>query len=487
MEASTVTAIILGVLAFFAIFYIVATRFKTVPPNRALVVYGKKTGKKGYYITTSGGKVILPIVQRYGWLNLEISTLDINVYDVVTKEGVMLDVEAVTQVQIDKKNEALETAANMLLDKSTKDIEYVAQRSLEGHVRGVCATLTIEQINSDRDSVSRSILEVAVKDLENMGLNVVSFTIRDINDKVGYLDALGKKRTAEVKELAIIGQAQANMRAQKEAAVRAKEGDVAEALAITDTKKAQAKRDWEIQVAETEVESKRAIREKTYEIEERGMLVKLVEAEKERQNAEKDMQIEVMEKEKMRKEKEQDAQIRIPALAQADQEATMAEGKARALREQGNAEAEVNKIKGQAAADVKFMNGDAEANVVKAKGIGEGEAIRARGLAQAEAIKAKGLAEAEAMDKKAEAWEKYGTAAMGQIVVDKLPEIAAELAKPLQNTEKLIIMGQDAGGSRLVGDSVNSMVQVSELVKSLAGVDIADIGASLLTGGSGKK
>jgi len=461
--------IFLGVIAFFAIVYIIATRYKTVPPNQALVVYGARTkAGDGSDIHVAGGTIIWPIIQHYQWLDLEIRTLDIKITDVVTKEGVMLNVEAVTQVQIDPKQDSLKTAANMLLEKDQAEIDYLSQKSLEGHVRGVCATLTIEQINSDRDSVSRSIQDVASSDLKNMGLNVVSFTIRDISDRVGYLEAMGKKRTAEVKEEAIIGQAQANMRAQKEAALRAREGDVAEAEAITETRKAQAERDRLTQEYETEVEKSRAIREKTYEITERLKLVELVEAEKKRQNAEKDMQIEVMEKEKARKEKEQDAQVRIPANAQADKEAALAEGKARALREQGNAEAEVNKIKGKAAADVKFMDGDAEANVVRAKG-----------LAEAEAIRAKGLAEAEAMNKKAEAWEKYGSAAMGQIVVDKLPEIAEQLARPLEHTEKLIIMGSDAGGSRLVGDSVNSLVQVTELVKSLVGVDISEIGKNM--------
>ena len=187
-----VLALICLVMAYpFFIIYVVATRYQVVMPNRALVVFGyqkvgnkeyrvityQEGGKKGYRIITSGGCIVWPIIQRHGWLNLEVSGLTIKVNDVVTNDGRLLDVEAFTQVRIDKKQEALETAANMLLGKERSEIEYVAQRSLEGHVRGVCATLTQEQLRCERDCVSRAIHEVAVRDLENMGMDVVSFVI----------------------------------------------------------------------------------------------------------------------------------------------------------------------------------------------------------------------------------------------------------------------------------------------------------------------
>ncbi|MCK4615194.1 MAG: hypothetical protein KAU14_10355, partial [Thermoplasmata archaeon] len=336
--------------------------------------------------------------------------------------------------------------------------------------------------------VSVEILKAADMDLNNMGLKVISFTIRDLKDQVGYLVAMGKKRTAEVKRDAIIGQANANMEAQKESAVRAKEGDIAEAEAVTKTREAQALRDKLTQEYETEVEVAKAIRDQTYDIEKQTKLKELVQAEMDKNILEREKQIELAEKEMVRMEREQDASVRVPAKAEADQEAFIADGTARAHIKKGTAEADVVKIKGKADADVDFMKGEAEANVEKVQGMAQADVIRAKGLAEAEAIKATGLAEADAMDQKAEAWKKYGSAAIAQVVVDKLPEIAEKLALPLENTEKLIIMGSEGGGSRLVQDSVNSLVQVSALMKSLTGMDLTEVGKDLLAGGyKGKK
>lgn len=479
---TTIQMIILLIFVAVGCVIALASRYVKVPPNKAMVVFGRKfKSGQGVQIHIGGGKFILPIIESWSWLDLGITTLNISIADVVTKEGVMMDVEAVTQTQIDPQEDSLRTAAVMLLQKTNEEIEYVSQKTLEGHVRGVCATLTVEQINADRQTVSEQILKVAVEDLKNMGLNVVSFTIRDLKDQVGYLLAMGKRRTSEVKRDAIIGQANANMEAQKQSAVRAKEGDIAEAEAVTKTREAQALRDKLTQEYETEVENAKAIKEQRYEISKQEELKKLVEAEMEKKILEREKQIELAEKEMVRMEREQDASIRIPAKAQADQEAFIAEGTARAHIERGTAEANVVKIKGKSDADVDFMRGEAEANVDKVQGMAQAEVIRAKGLAEAEAIKAKGLAEAEAMNMKADAWKKYGSAAIAQIVVDKLPEVAEKLALPLENTEKLIIMGSESGGSRLVQDSVNSLVQISGLMESLTGVDLTDFGKNLLS------
>ncbi len=479
------TMLIIIIVIAFLLFAVYASRYMRVPPNKAMVVFGRdfKSGSgdtEGMQIFISGGKFILPVWESWHWLDLEIRTLSVDVKEVVTKEGVMLDVESVTQIQIAPKTESLRTAAVMLLNKTNEEIDYLALKTLEGHVRGVCANLTVEQINSERVAVSEDILKVVDSDLNSMGLKVVSFTIRDLRDEVGYLIAMGKKRTAEVKRDAIIGQANANMEAQKQSAIRAKEGDIAEADAVTKTREAQALRDKLTQDYETEVEQAKAIKDQTYDIMKAVKQKELVQAEMDKQILEREKQIELAEKEMIRKEREQDAQIRVPARAAADQEAFVADGTARALREKGTAEADVVKIKGKADADVEFMKGDAEANVQRAQGMAQAEVIQAKGLAEAEAIKAKGLAEAEAMHKKADAWEKYGNAAIAQIVVDKMPEIAEKLALPLENTEKLIIMGSESGGSRLVSDSVNSLVQISGLMESLTGVDLTEVGKSVL-------
>lgn len=496
IEAGTAAMIIFGFIFVFLIAILVyASRYKRVPPDRAMVVYGRERvrevrGQKkkvGFQIVKGGGKFIMPIIEGVEYLPLEIRTLDITVKSVVTQEGVMLDVEAVAQTKIASDIDSLYTAAEQLLHKTNEEIDYVLIKSLEGHVRGVCANLTVEQINSDRNKVSQEIQSIAVSDLKTMGLNVRSFTIRDLKDEVGYLEAMGKKRTAEVKRDAIIGEAEAKRDAKIESAEADRLGETARAVA--DTQIAEAYRDKKLKVAayEEDVNKKEADRDIAYELQKTMRDQELIQAKMEVKLREKEKEIELSGQEIERKEKELEAMVRKPAKAEADRNAFIAEGKAKAHRAEGQADADVVKMKGRSDADVVIMDGDADAKAFEAKGnaqaevtrtqgFADAEALQAKGLAEGKAIEAKGLGEATAMDSKAEAWIKYGDAAIAQIIIDKLPEIAEELARPLQNTQKLIIMGGgDSGPSRLVKDGTQSIVQLSNLVKTLTGMDIVDI------------
>lgn len=482
------------VFMLVVIILVYANRYKRVPPDRAMVVYGKEKirevrGQKkkiGFQIVKGGGKFIIPIIEGVEYLPLEIRTLDITVKSVVTQEGVMLNVEAVAQTKIASDIDSLYTAAEQLLHKTNEEIDYVLIKSLEGHVRGVCANLTVEQINADRNKVSQEIQSVAVTDLKTMGLNVRSFTIRDLSDEVGYLEAMGKKRTAEVKRDAVIGEAEAKRDAKIESAEADKLGETARAIA--DTEIAKAFRDKKLKIAEyeEEVNKKEADRDIAYELQTTTRDQELIQAKMEVKLREKEKEIELSDKEIERKEKELEATVRKPARAEADRNAFIADGKAKAHRAEGQAEADVVKMKGRSDADVVVMDGESEAKAFEAKGnaqaevtrtqgFADAEALQAKGLAEGKAIEAKGLAEATAMDNKAEAWRKYGEAAIAQIIIDKLPEIAEELSRPLENTQKLIIMGGDSGPSKLVREGTNSMVQLSNLVKTLTGMDLVEM------------
>ena len=192
-----------------------ASRYRRVPPNAAMVVFGKRYGNMGFTIVKGGGKFITPIVEEVSYLPLDVRTLDVTVQNVVTAKGVMLDVSAVAQVKISRDEKLLQIAAEQLLHKSTEEINYITIRTLEGHVRGVCARLMVEDINADRNKVSAEIQDVACEGLANMGLQVVNFTIREISDNVGYLQALESKRTAEIREAAIKRETMAIWRGQK--------------------------------------------------------------------------------------------------------------------------------------------------------------------------------------------------------------------------------------------------------------------------------
>ena len=468
--------VIVAVILIVLIILVYSNRYRRVPPDAAMVVFGRGYGELGFTIIKGGGKFIIPIVEEVSFLPLDVRTLDVSVPSVVTKEGVQLGVEAVAQVKISSDATLLKTAAEQLLHKSAEEINYVATRSLEGFIRGVCARLSVEEINEDRAKVAAEIQDVAVEELSSMGLQVVSFTIRDLEDTVGYLDALGKKQTAEVKRNAVIGEAEAERDAIIKSAEAKQEGKTAEAIA--ETQIADAIRDKNLKIAayEEEVKTKEADRDIAYSIQKSLREQELIEAQMGIKIREKQKGIELQEQEIERKEKELEATIRRPARAEKDREILIAEGKA-------NANIKV----GQAEADVRFLNGEAEANVNKAKGLAQAEVLKEQGLAQGKAIEAKGLAEATAMDKKAEAWEKYGEAAIAQLIIDKLPEIADKLA-PLENTEKIIIMGGERGPSALVGDGVRSMVELTSMVKGLTGLDIQElIKGYLPQGESGKE
>src|SRR2546422_8656554 len=235
MAGEETILIVVGILVALAVLGIIgayAARYKKVPPDAAMVVYGRGFGGKGYDVLRGGGKFIVPIVESYRFLPLGIRTLDVVVNEIVTdvtRSGAKVNIKAVAQVRISDDPDVLRTAAGQLLHKSDVEINEIALKTLEGHVRGVCATLTIEQVNSDRDAIASKILTMAGEDLKNMGLEIRSFVIKEIEDEHGYLDALGVKRTEEGKRDARIGKANANREAAIAEASAAQRGEKADA------------------------------------------------------------------------------------------------------------------------------------------------------------------------------------------------------------------------------------------------------------------
>lgn len=455
VEMIIIIGILLLVLVLVALVVLYASRYKKVPPDKAMVVYGKR----GFKVITGGAKFIVPIIESYEFLPLDVRTLDVNVQEIVTdvsRSGAKVNIKSVAQVKVSGDRNVLNTAAEHLLHKTDHEINEIAMKTLEGHVRGVCATLTVEEINSDRDMVATKIQNMAGNDLMNMGIAIRSFVIRDLDDSYGYLEALGIKRTEEVKRDARIGKANANREATIQEAKAAQQGEQANADAEAQVAVYHRDRDITRQKAEAEVERERANREISFSIQDAKRKQELVVEQRTIDIRDKEKRIELQEKEVLRKEQEQKAEQVVPAKARADAVIAEAEG----IRQQltlvatGNAE----KIR---------REGEAQADVIKL--VGEAEAA---------AIKAKGLAEAEAMEKKARAWELYGKAAVTEMIVEKLPEIVSEASRPLENTEKLIIMGSD-GPQRLVGSVVDIAAQAPALVKSLTGMDISELATKL--------
>ncbi len=474
MEVGTevIIAVVLIVVGVIALVLIYASRYKKVPPDKAMVVYGRRTkgGKRGYQVVTGGGKFIVPIIESYEYLPLDVRTLDVNVRDIVTDvktSGAKVNVSSVTQVKISSERASLDTAAEQLLHKSDGEINEIAMKTLEGHVRGVCATMTIEAINSDRDAISAKIQNMAAKDLMNMGIEIRSFVIRDLEDEHGYLDALGIKRTEEVKRDARIGKANANREATIQEAFAAKEGEQANADAEAQVAVYHRDRDITRARAQAEVERERANKEIAFNLQDAVRHQELVVEQRTIDIRDKEKRIELEQKEVLRREQQQRAEQIVPAQAHAEAITAQAGGEKR--RQILLAEGQRQQLS---------LVAEGQADKVRKEGTAEADVIRMVGEAEASAIKAKGLAEAEAMEKKAAAWEKYGKAAVTELIVEQLPNIVAQASKPLENTEKLIIMGSD-GPQRLVENVVGIAAQAPALVKALTGMEIHELATAL--------
>src|SRR5258708_5889866 len=347
---------------------------------------------------------------------------------------------------------------------------------------------------------AQRVAEVSAGDLANMGLEIVSFTIRDITDSHGYLEAIGKTRIAQVKRDAQIGEAEGNRDATIRPGQDSREG--APAKFEADTKSAEADRDYKLKVQDytASVNQKKAEADLAYDLQRYKTEQAVKEQSVQVQIVEKIKQAELEEKEIARKEKELIATIQRPAEAERNRIQTIAEaeqfrlkttalGQAEAakttgfaqaeiVQRAGAAEAESNKVRGLAEADISRAKALAEAASIEAKGLAEAKAVEAKGLAEAESVKAQGLAEALAMSKRAEAYRAYNEAAVAQMFIDKLPEIAQAVSAPLSRIDKIVMVntGTGEGGvgaSRLTNEVTSIMAQVPPVIEAMTGIKLA--------------
>jgi len=327
-------------------------------------------------------------------------------------------------------------------------------QTLEGHQRAILGTLTVEEIYRDREKFASQVRTVASPDLAGMGLEIVSFTIRDIKDPGGYLDALGVRRTAEVRRDATIGQAEA----ERDAGIRSAEAKREQEAATfeAETRIAESERGYNVQKAayDQEVNARQAEAELADELQRAKTQQEIRREEVEIEVVERAKQIELQQQEIQRRERELEATVRKPAEAERYRLETIAEGNRNAVVAEAAADADATRLQGEAQAEV----------------------IRLTGQAEAEAIEAKGAAEAAAMKLKAEAWKQYGEAAVIQQVLETLPAVAEAVAQPLARTDRIVMFGGGDGGgtgaSKLTRDITRTVAQVPEVIESLTGIDI---------------
>lgn len=471
-QMTVIAGVVVVLFVFFMFIGIWASRYTKVGPNQVLVISGRKhrmvdpdgTARDiGFRIVKGGGVFVWPVYEKVDILSLELLTIDVQTPEVYTSKGVPVKVDGVAQIKVKGDDISIATASEQFLSKGTEEIKNIAMQTLEGHLRAILGTMTVEEIYQNRDAFASKVQEVAAGDMANMGLGIVSFTIRDIRDTQGYLDALGKPRIAQVKRDAIIAQAEADRDSMIRSAQATQAGQ--EAKFVADTKIAEAQRDYQSNVAQYQatVNQKKAEADLAYDLQKykTGQLVKAEEVQV--TIIEKQKQIELQQQEIQRKQRELEANVQKPADAERYRVETLANAKKFQLETEAAGSAAATKASGFASADV-----------AKATGIAEAEANKARGLAEAAIIEAQGKATAEAMRMKAGSFKEYNEAAVIEMIIRILPEIAAKISEPLSKTEKMVIInsgnGVGGGASKLTGDVTQIVAQLPPVIESLTGI-----------------
>jgi flotillin len=470
-------AILLGLLGLFAAMALFARNYIKVPPSMVAILYGRKhsitddRGNRatvGFRVVRGGAALRVPVLEKVEYLSLNVISIPLKISRAYTKEGVPVTVEAVANVKIAGDDVSLRGAAERFLGMTTEKIKEVIFQTLEGHLRAILGTLTVEEINADRQAFAQKMTDEAAVDLKKMGVNIDILTIQQISDEQGYLDALGKKRTAEVKRDAVVGEALAQRDAMINSALADQEGKTKRYEA--DVAIAQSLRDKESRQAEFDA----AVKAKQAEAEQAGPLAtaiarqRVTEQETRIDQVRKQQEVLVQEQEAARKEKELQATVVKPAEA---------ERQAAILRAEGEKQSTI--IRAEATQKELEFEGAGEAAKIERIGRAEAAKVLAVGEAEAEVIKKKLLAEAEGLQRKAEAWKNFNEAAVINLVVEKMPELAQAFATQLAGIDKINIieMGNGSSGSGGIGKVMSTvgggMTAMLSMLKDQFGVDVA--------------
>jgi flotillin len=470
----TPVTIVVGlcVLVVLLLLYSLARMFRKAAPNQAIIVYGFRSPR----VIKSGAAVIFPVVETYRELSLELMSFDVAPQqDLYTRQGVAVTVEAVAQIKVRSDNESILTAAEQFLSKSPDQREGLIRLVMEGHLRGIIGQLTVEQIVKEPEMVAERMRSTCMDDMSKMGLEVVSFTIREVRDKNEYITNMGRPDVARIRRDAEIAAAEAERdtairraNALREAAIAKAASDQDRVIAETASlaKQAEAQRDLDIQKAQYTEQSRRqeAQADKAYELQTNVMQQQVVAELVKVQQVEKEQQVKVQEAEIRRHEAELISTVlkgseiearRIQNIATAEKARITieAEGRAAATRAQGEAQADITRLQGTAEADIIFSKGEAEA---------------------------------KAMNVKAEAYQEWSQAAVVDKIITNMAEIVRAMAEPLSNVDKITIVStggdgqaEHTGASRLTGDMTRMAAQVPALFEALSGMKMSDLMANV--------
>jgi len=507
MSVFELGAIAAIVVAMLVIVYVVGSLYRKVGPNRALIVYGRG----GTKVLVGGGTVVVPLFQKADEFNLELMSFDVAPsYTLYTNQGIPVTVEAISQLKVENEDERIKRAANQFLSKTEGDREMMVRQVMEGHLRGIVGQLTVEQLVKDPELVSARMRETVAADLDKLGLEVVSFTLKDVTDSSGYIQNMSRPEVARNKQMAEIAEAEAarnvamrQSETQRESAQALARADQDRVLAQTISRAAQAEAQRDLEVKEAEyqgvIAAQKAQADRAYDIQSSITQQRQVEEQTKVQLIQKQQEVKVQQAEAERRGAELVATVqrqaeaereRIRILAEAEQRRAMieAEGRANAMRTQLETEAEgrAKAVRLQAEADgaATIVRGQAEAEALKLRGLAEAEALQARGMAEAEAIKARGLAEAEARLRAVEALNSQNQAAIVDTALTVLPQVARSLFEAYGRIGNVTYVGSGNGEgvtSRVTQEVAGMVPLLGAVFESTTGMKLRD----LLTRGDG--
>ena len=453
-NGSVVLFVGLGVLALIFLLGVITSLYRKAGPNEALIVYGFR----GPRVVKGHGTVIFPMVESCRQLSLELMSFDVAPQqDLYTRQGVAVTVEAVAQIKVHSDQVSILTAAEQFLTKEPREREGLIRLVMEGHLRGIIGQLTVEQIVKEPEMVGERMRGTCAEELSKMGLEVISFTIKEVRDKNEYISNMGRPDVARIKRDADVATAEAErdtaiLRANaiRDSSVNKAKADQERVIAETAsaTRQAEAQRDLDIKKAEYSEQSRRqqATADKSYELQTNVMLQQVTSEQVKVQQVEREGQIKVQEAEIQRNEKQLIATVLKPS------------------------EIERQRIENMAAAEKNRLTTEAE---------GRAAAIRAQGEAEASIILQKGTAEAKAMSVKAEAYQEWNQAAVVDKLLTNMADVVRAMAEPLSKVDKITIVstGNDdaAGAYKITGDMTRIAAQVPALFEALSGMDIKQL------------
>ena len=460
--------LIVAVIVIAVVILLLCIGYVKAPPDMAYIISGIKKKSK---IVIGKASIRIPFFERLDKLNLRLIPIDVKTSNAVpTADYININVDATVNVKISNESEKLRLAAENFLNKPTEYIAGVAREVLEGNVREIVGKMKLEEMVSDRQKFANLVKENAEPDLAAMGLDIISFNVQNFVDGNEVIENLGIDNIVKIKKSAAIARAESERDIKVAQAAADKESNDASVAAQTEIAKKQNELAIKKSELQMEADTKKAMADAAYQIqkEEQRKTIEITTANADIARQEREIEL----RQKAVAVKEQALEAEIKKQAEADKYA--AQQKADAMLYQRQKDAEARQFEAQREAEAKKAQAEADRYSKEQEAAG----IRAVGEAEATAIQAKGIAEAEAMEKKAEAYAKYNKAAVAEMMIKVLPEIAGKIAEPLTQIDKITIIGGSEGNNgvdQVAGNVPVVMAKVFESMKEATGIDLADI------------